>query len=660
MDKTKKKNARKIIGWIALAALVALLTALPLIAGENAGAEGPVATVKTGTAETGTIVSSLGGGGVLAEESSEKLELPEGVLLKGYLVANGDYVHAGDPLAEVDKISLMQTISQIQETMDYLSEQISGAEDTQGAGQIKAITAGRVKQIFAEAGDDVQQVMLEHGALAVLSLDGRMAVTVERDTDYSAGESVSVEFEDGTRIEGRVESALGGQLTVSIADEGYAVGEKVLVQTTDGERLGTGSLEVNNPWKITAYYGRVKQVNVKENDKVTIGKLLFKLENTGHSTEAQILNVERQEYEELLEKLFRIYDSGYLTAPCDGYVYGVEKDSPWLLASAEESWQLDLLTHVETEAPKVVFLSEPEPPAGEGPPEGGEPPAEQKSYQVTKAVRLVSEVSPTEWMVQEKALSATVSDLSLLNISIPQMADPVLCTLTNVVTTDGQPHTLKAGDILLWVTEGGSSYWVCHSSGGGMTRPGGMGGFGNMGGMGSGQEEAFEKFDLTEETVLTVTPDKTMTLDITIDELDIAKLQVGQEASVTIPALGQDRVTGLVTEIGEAANSGGNSKFTVTITMDREGSMLAGMSAGAELVTGQTENVLMIPVAALNGNGSECFVYTGWSEKEGTLTSPVRVVTGVSDGEYVQILSGLSEGDRIYWNWYEPEESSAL
>ena len=70
--------------------------------------------------------------------------------------------------------------------------------------------------------------------------------------------------------------------------------------------------------------------------------------------------------------------------------------------------------------------------------------------------------------------------------------------------------------------------------------------------------------------------------------------------------------------------------------------------------------LLWIPVAALNGSGSESFVYTLWSEKEGTLASPVEVVTGISDGEYVQILSGLSEGDRIYWLWYEPEESSEL
>lgn len=672
MDKTHKKKRRQYITWICLVLLVLLLAAMPLLAGSGVENEGPVATLRSGTVEKGTIVTTLGGGGILSEENSETVTLPETIRLKSYLVENGTWVAEGTPLAEVDRVSLMQTISRIQETMDYLADQIASAEDTSGAEQIRARTDGRVKQVFAEEGDDVQDVMLEHGALAVLSLDGRMAVAIRRETDYAAGDSVTVVLPGNREVAGRVESALGDDLIVTLPDEGYAIGEQVLVRTLDGEDLGTGALYVHNAWKVTAYFGRVKQVNVAENDKVAMGKVLFRLENTGHSTDAQLLNAERQKYEELLEKLFHIYDSGCILAPCDGYVYGVEQDSTWLLsAEPEQTWQVDLLTAV-TPAPRssgfrLQLLSEVTPPVeeppGGTPPEGETPvPGETeptRTWHVHSAIQVDTQISETVWSVRRKALEATVTDLSVLNVAVPLLTLPEELALTDVRTIAGEPHTVRAGDILLWVEEGGSAYWLYHSSAtgtgmGGITFPGGFS-FG-----GNAQQETFEKFSLTEETVLTVTPDRTMTLDITIDELDIGKLQPGQEAVITIPALGGEQVTGSITEIGAAVNSGGNSKFTVTVTMDRTGAMLAGMSASAEMELRRTEDVLCIPVAALQGNGSETFVCTGWSEKENAPTDPVPVVTGVSDGERVQILSGLSEGDTFFYLYYEAREGSTL
>ena len=209
MDKKRKK--KQYIAWICLVALVALLAAMPLIAGRNAEAEGPAATVKTGRADTGTILTTLCGGGSLAEESAEAITLPEGVKLREYLVSDGQTVQKGDPLASVDKISVMAVIAEVQETMDYLSAQIESAEGDEAASQLKAQTAGRVKQIFAQPGDDVQDVMLEHGALAVLSLDGRMAVDIPCDTTLTTGDSVAVVFSGGTEITGRDSSTKGSR-----------------------------------------------------------------------------------------------------------------------------------------------------------------------------------------------------------------------------------------------------------------------------------------------------------------------------------------------------------------------------------------------------------------------------------------------------------------
>lgn len=664
MDKKRKK--KQYIAWICLVALVALLAAMPLIAGRNAEAEGPAATVKTGRADTGTILTTLCGGGSLAEESAEAITLPEGVKLREYLVSDGQTVQKGDPLASVDKISVMAVIAEVQETMDYLSAQIESAESDEAASQLKAQTAGRVKQIFVQPGDDVQDVMLEHGALAVLSLDGRMAVDIRCDTTLTTCDSVAVVFSGGTEITGRVESSLGGTLTVSVADSGYAVGEQVAVKSPEGEPLGTGELYIHNAWKVTAYFGRVAKVHVQENDKVTAGKLLFRLENTDHSTQVQILNAERQEYEALMEKLFGLYGTGYLCAPCDGIVYGVDRESTWLLSAVERQWRAELLNQADSveKGWSVMLLSNetPEAPETSQPPaEGGEEPAPARTWHVISAVQVDSQVSENVWNVRRKDVNATVSDLSILSISIPQTTPAEELAIAGVQTQDGQPHTVKTGDILLYVQEEGGAYWLYHSS----TQSGNhsaMGSFGNFGSFsfGSAQQQIFEKFDLTETTVLTVTPGETMTLDIAIDELDIGKVFPGQEAVITIHALGEKQVTGIVSRIGGASNSGGNSKFTVTLTLEREENMLAGMSASAAMELYRAETVLRIPVAALNENGRQVFVYTGYDAKEDMLKDPVTVTLGSSDGEYVQILSGLTEGDTFYYAYYDAQESSAL
>ena len=58
MDKAKKKQMKKVVTWALLAALVAGLAAMPLLAKEKAEADGPVASVLSGTVETGSITST--------------------------------------------------------------------------------------------------------------------------------------------------------------------------------------------------------------------------------------------------------------------------------------------------------------------------------------------------------------------------------------------------------------------------------------------------------------------------------------------------------------------------------------------------------------------------------------------------------------------------
>ena len=197
-------------------------------------------------------------------------------------------------------------------------------------------------------------------------------------------------------------------------------------------------------------------------------------------------------------------------------------------------------------------------------------------------------------------------------------------------------------------------------SGGGRPSGGSWGGMAGMGSMGGNyQQSTFELYGLEMADIAAVTPQNTITLEIAIDELDIGKLQTGMSAQVKINALGGEKHTAIITEIGNTGTTnGGSSKYTVELTMDRTGDMLAGMNATATIVLSTASDVLTVPAAALVEQGNETVVYTGYDEKEESLLNPVTVKVGRSDGENVEILEGLNAGDICYYAYYDTLEVS--
>ncbi|MCD8232483.1 MAG: HlyD family efflux transporter periplasmic adaptor subunit, partial [Clostridiales bacterium] len=160
------------------------------------------------------------------------------------------------------------------------------------------------------------------------------------------------------------------------------------------------------------------------------------------------------------------------------------------------------------------------------------------------------------------------------------------------------------------------------------------------------EEEVASTYGVDETTLLAITPQDTMTLEITVDEMDILDVEAGQEATITLDAFPGQSFTGTVTSINKSgSNSGGSSKYTAVLTMDREDDMLAGMNASAKIILGTTEDVLVVPETALVEEDETTYVYTSYDEDTDTLGGKVEVSVGISDGTYAEITSGLEEGD---------------
>jgi len=139
-----------------------------------------------------------------------------------------------------------------------------------------------------------------------------------------------------------------------------------------------------------------------------------------------------------------------------------------------------------------------------------------------------------------------------------------------------------------------------------------------------------------------------MDIALSVDELDILNVKKGQSVTVTLDALDDKSFTGEITKVSKiGTNSGGSTKYTATCQIDKTSKMLVGMSATAVIDVKSAENVLTIPLSAVQEQNGKSYVYT--TNKDGKLGGRKTVKTGVSDDSTVEITDGLSEGDTVYY-----------
>ena len=147
-------------------------------------------------------------------------------------------------------------------------------------------------------------------------------------------------------------------------------------------------------------------------------------------------------------------------------------------------------------------------------------------------------------------------------------------------------------------------------------------------------------------------------MKLNVDELKIRSLEVGQEVEITADAVPGETYKGVISSIlvaGTTAN--GSTSYPVTVRIDDMGELLPGMNATAKITTASVKNVLALPNAALV-RGSYVLVTKdspSTANAETSMTAPdgyvyVKVATGISDDDYIEVKSGLQEGDTIAYD----------
>ena len=134
----------------------------------------------------------------------------------------------------------------------------------------------------------------------------------------------------------------------------------------------------------------------------------------------------------------------------------------------------------------------------------------------------------------------------------------------------------------------------------------------------------------------------------TVDEIDIMKIKAGQKAAISVDAIPNKTFTGKVSFISPfgAADTSNVVKFNVTILLDpTDIDLKGGLTATADVGISTVANALIVPLSAVTTTGTSSFVTVATGDKGQTEKRPVTI--GIQNQQYVQILQGLNEGDKV-------------
>lgn len=137
-----------------------------------------------------------------------------------------------------------------------------------------------------------------------------------------------------------------------------------------------------------------------------------------------------------------------------------------------------------------------------------------------------------------------------------------------------------------------------------------------------------------------------VSMTVTVYEEEMTDLFLGSAATIRFTAYPEEIFEAVVTEFSDASTDAkGNVVYEVTVTVKGDVSgLFQGMTGDITFVTGQSEETLYVyQRAVITENGKS---YVKIREEDGNITKK-EITTGFSDGTYIQVLEGLSEGDVV-------------
>lgn len=670
-----------------------------------------VSKVQTAEVKKGNISNTITGTGNLELDDAEAVSIPSGLTIGDVLVESGDYVSAGTVLANVDSASVQTAMDEIQSELEELDEKIRTCQEDEDANAVVSSVSGRVKAIYVEEGSDVADIIIEKGALIELSLDGYMAVSIEKTDSVAAGgtvssvsvtenESVSADDEllvlEGTESSAEYEKLLlvrkarteTLQKFAQLARSPQIIAEQDgIVQDVNVAASGTTSSESSAQSSTTSGAGNASQMAYTGQDlsDLTFTQLSFDdgttpviVEKTENNSDDTQDTVQDQQI------AFSIVGSGNSTgslavipAPVTGQTPVTDISASDGIYSGVITWNpADSVFAAGTEYKALVVLSAAEgycfttasirgietgTVSGVQISDNGKTLEFQMVFPETAA-----ENNNSGGQIGDNGNSGQESDSTVTDGSTSQSSSNEQQSNEQQDTTGSTQNNENSSTTQNSAAAGNSNSQSVQAG-----QSTGSTGASASGTAGTADSTSTSKEDSTEDavdsasqystdvTAFMISPDENRLLSVSVDELDINSVELGQKAVVTFDAIEDQEFEGEVTKIGNTASvSGGVAKYTITITIPEDDKMKQGMNASATITTEDREDVLTLPMNALQEKGDRTFVYTE-KDDDGNLFGETEVTTGLSDGSTVEITDGLEEGTTVYYLRSESSSSGS-
>ena len=169
------------------------------------------------------------------------------------------------------------------------------------------------------------------------------------------------------------------------------------------------------------------------------------------------------------------------------------------------------------------------------------------------------------------------------------------------------------------------------------------------------------------ETLCTIYDLSYLEMTLNVDELEILSIKEGQTVTITADAISDRTFTGVVTSVSAAGTTtGGTTTYPVTIRIDDTGDLLPGMNATAEIEVSSASNALAVPNGSVVRGNYVLVTKDSPSAANAVqdMTAPdgyvyVKITTGTSDNDSIEVTGGLQEGDTIAYDADAAEKQNA-
>lgn len=279
------------------------------------------------TITRGNLSKTVTGTGTLSISQTENVSLDCGVTVTETLVEEGDTVTAGQALLSVDTSALQTAIDTLQDELDSTVSELATLSDSYSTTTyVKMPMDGRVKEVYIEKGQYLQDVMAEKDCIALLSLDGLMTAEISAPEGMSVNDTVKVtagrSYTDGT-----VADITDGVATITFSDAYGSEGGEVTI-TYKEEEIGTASCHIHMPYQLTASeQGYIQAVYLETDVKKWQNNRVCYPTNVPISGTYEALLTTQQEQLAQLSEMKALLAAGVITAPEDGIVSSIVSPS---------------------------------------------------------------------------------------------------------------------------------------------------------------------------------------------------------------------------------------------------------------------------------------------------------------------------------------------